>query len=363
MMSGTSDFSVEHYRSVLEELGYPLVDRGHFWQTKALFRGGDNMTAIQIFKDSGVWRDFVEDTPPSPFFKLLQAHFNTTDNKIIGKFLQSDYSSAEKEPALKEKKVTMPTVFSESLLEDLLPHYKFYNDKGINSTILKSLKSGMDTKGKMVNRFVFPVYNDCSQIIGFAGRDMANRSPKWKLIGRKTTWLYPYYISDIDERDYFPTQEAIEKAKSVIIVESIGDLLNLRQHGFYNVLVCFGLDISPLLMCHLLGLNTDKIIIAFNNDSNKADPKSKNRGAQGAVKNYLKLLKHLSPEHLSICLPIKNDFGDMSTEDFSLWQAKLSHQDSDLSSKILTFAEGMAENGDLSGQPLKNLKLLRSYVS
>jgi hypothetical protein len=192
---------------------------------------------------------------------------------------------------------------------------------------------------------------------------MANRSPKWKLIGRKTTWLYPYYISDIDKRDCFPTQEAIEKAKSVIIVESIGDLLNLRQHGFYNVLVCFGLDISPLLMCHLLGLNTDKIIIAFNNDSNKADPKSKNRGAQGAVKNYLKLLKHLSPEHLSICLPIKNDFGDMSSEDFSLWQAKLSHQDSDLSSKILTFAEGMAENGDLSGQPLKNLKLLRSYVS
>lgn len=362
-MSGTSNFSAEHYRSVLEELGYPLVDRGHFWQTKALFRGGDNMTAIQIFKDSGVWRDFVEDTPPSPFFKLLQAHFNTKDNKVIGRFLQGEYLSTNKEAEPTEKKVTMPTVFEKSLLEDLLPHYKFYNNKGIDSEILKNLHSGMDTKGKMVNRFVFPVYNEHDQIIGFAGRDMANRNPKWKLIGRKTSWLYPYYVPDVESEGYFPTQEAIEKAKSVIIVESIGDLLNLRQNGFYNVLVCFGLDISPLLVCHLLGLNTEKVIIAFNNDADETDSKSKNRGAYGAVKNYLKLLKHLTPDHLSICLPVKNDFGDMSKEDFTLWKEKLSTQGPELASKVLSFAEAMAKNGDLSGQPLKNLKLLRSYVS
>ena len=56
----------------------------------------------------------------------------------------------------------------------------------------------------------------------------------------------------------FPIQEAIDE-KSVILVESIGDLLNLHQNGFKNVLVSFGLDISKLL-CHLVGLSWIKLL-------------------------------------------------------------------------------------------------------
>jgi len=47
---------------VLTSLGYKLTDRGSYWQTSAVFRDGNNNTAIQIYKDSGVWKDYVQQT-------------------------------------------------------------------------------------------------------------------------------------------------------------------------------------------------------------------------------------------------------------------------------------------------------------
>ena len=59
------------------------------------------------------------------------------------------------------------------------------------STTLKKLKGGLSTRGQMYQRFIFPIYNEYRQIIGFAGRDMINKEgrPKWKHIGKKTKWL------------------------------------------------------------------------------------------------------------------------------------------------------------------------------
>lgn len=350
-MSG-SKLSSDHYKSVLQELGYTLVDRGIFWHTAAVFRNGDNMTALQIYKDSGVWRDFVEPPHmPLPFAALLQKHFGN-NKAAIEKYLDGSTSVSS---AVPDERIVEPKYFDEKLLDDLLPHYKFYNDKGISDTVLKELKGGMSTHGKMLKRFVFPVYNEFSQIIGFAGRDMANRQPKWKLLGRKTSWVYPYYVSS-------RCKDSIDELNCVIIVESIGDLLNLHQHGFYNVMVSFGLELSPQLISHLIGFNLDRIVIAFNNDIDPDNPSKKNAGAYASVKNYLKLASHTSIDKLSICLPLKNDFGDMSTSDFKEWQSKLFKDYSDTPSQVLKFAEKMAKSGDLKGAPLKNLKLVRDYV-
>ena len=69
----------------------------------------------------------------------------------------------------------------------------------------------------------------------------------------------------------------------MIFVESIGDLLNLNENGYHNVLVTFGLDISTKLICATLSLNLKSIIISLNNDSNS----ERNRGLEASVKNYL----------------------------------------------------------------------------
>ncbi len=349
------NLSPDRIKDILEELGYKLIDRGRYWHSHAAFRNGDNSTSLQIWKDSGVWRDFVEGTPPLPFKKLLQTHLGTNDKSVIDPYLQSDFER-DSTPHVAEEKVTMEKVYDDSILEDLFPHYVFYTKKGISPEVLKALKGGLATKGQMYQRFVFPIYNELNQIHGFSGRDMSNRAnaPKWKHIGRKSKWLYPYYVS---HNGTFPTQEGIEEACSVIVVESIGDLLNLHEHGFYNVLVSFGLDISPRLLCHLLSLDISKVIISFNNDSNK----SHNRGARAAVKNYLKLFSHFDFGQVDVCLPVKNDFGEMNKDDFDKWSVKLDKPPSSTLNSIISFADKLAASKELSLPLLKNLKLLKSH--
>jgi hypothetical protein len=61
-----------NYAGILKEIGYRLEDRGSYWQTSAIFRNGDNKTSIRIYKDTGVWSDFVEGQKPLPFELLLK---------------------------------------------------------------------------------------------------------------------------------------------------------------------------------------------------------------------------------------------------------------------------------------------------
>ena len=137
--------------------------------------------------------------------------------------------------------------------------------------------------------------------------------PKWKHVGRKKGWIYPLYANP-------ETREAINETREIIFVESIGDLLNLNEHGYKNVLVTFGLDISTKLICATLSLNVDRFIISLNNDSSS----QRNRGLEASIKNYLKLLNYHNPEKICICLPSAKDFGDMTNEQFDAWKNKLS---------------------------------------
>jgi hypothetical protein len=69
--------------STLNSLGYDLSDKGDYWQTNALFRNGDNKTALQIYKNSGVWKDYVNNTSFMPFKKLVQLTLNSNDDHLI----------------------------------------------------------------------------------------------------------------------------------------------------------------------------------------------------------------------------------------------------------------------------------------
>ena len=340
-------------QSILEELGYKLYDQGNYWQCAALYRNGDNKTALQIYKDSGTWKDYVRSTPFMPFKLLLSLTLKTDDENILSRYISQDESFfLLKDGRPEEQKLDMEKIYPSSCIKELLPHYKFYNQKGIDSEILKKLKSGYATKGKMYQRFVFPIYNQYHQIHGFSGRDMATDKdrPKWKHIGRKTQWVYPAHVP-FDSSDLGETYSS----DYVIIVESIGDCLNLMQNGFTNVLVCFGLDISSKLLCYLVEKNFDYIFISLNNDTIKHD----NAGKQSAVKNYLKLLNYFDREKIKICLPIKNDFGDMDINDFNIWRSKFN----DLKTinqipKIQDYANELKSKRLLSKPLLKQLKIL-----
>jgi hypothetical protein len=212
----------------------------------------------------------------------------------------------------------------------------------------------------MYQRYVFPIFNKFQKVHGLAGRDMLNSSsrPKWKHMGKKTSWSYPLYC--FGEGGSSPTFSSIISNKEVILVESIGDMIFLFDNGIKNVLVTFGLDISPTLISTIMGLNVNSIILSFNNDFNK----DFNSGKASCIKNYLKLLNYFNDDKISICLPIKNDFGDMSREDLDTWQIKkeknLKNHNA-LCDSILNFSKDLFGSNKISKNLYKNVKKLSCY--
>jgi hypothetical protein len=293
----------------LISLGYELEDRGTYWQSTALYRSGDNKTALQIYKDTGIWKDYVQGTSYMPFKKLVQVTLGTTDLNEIEKHI-SKGDSFDFEPPIKKQYIQMEKTYNTSCLSRLLPHYNFYKSRGISEDTLSLFQGGLCTEGKMYQRFVFPIYNLSNKIHGFSGRDMneSENRPKWKHIGTKSKWIYPFRL----------TLDEIKSKDELILVESIGDGLALYENGFKNFLCTFGVDISPSLISYMVSLNPSKIIISFNNDSSKPD----NPGLNGAIKAFFKLISFFNYHKMNICLPIKNDFGDMNADDFIKWKKK-----------------------------------------
>ena len=164
----------------------------------------------------------------------------------------------------------------------------------------------------MKDRYVFPIFNYNKEIVGFTGRDLLSKQnswrPKWKHIGDKSKWRYPL-ISN---------HKILRSKKQVILVESVGDMLSLWESGIKNTIVTFGLDLNSDLMSLLIRLDPRKIIISFNNDSNK-----NSAGNLACQKVYKKLRNHFDSNQLQVLLPLENDFGDMNEQQIKLWQKKI----------------------------------------
>jgi hypothetical protein len=289
--------------SSLIELGYQLKDFGNHWRANAVYRNGDNPLSLMIYKDTGVWRDFVENKAPMPFRKLVELTLNTNDPNTIKKY--TDISFGSNEVYVKKERLEMEKIYPDDCLKKLFPNYDFYNKKSISETTQKMYKCGLASAGKMYRRVVFPIYNLNNQIYGFSGRRVDNNeeSPKWKHIGLKNNWIYPAMIPD------FP-----EIMDEVILVESIGDSMALTENGFTNNLVTFGLDCSSGLMNFLISKNLRTIYISTNNDSDS----EKNRGLIAAIKILIKLSSFFDLDVLKIKPPLMNDFGEMQLSDNSL---------------------------------------------
>lgn len=294
-----------NYGSILTELGYVLTDHGNFWQTNALFRGGDNQTAISIFKDSGVWTDFVEGSQHYPFEALVEKttgkKFNSECLELAPTFYQQKLLSDEK-------------IYPKEALKKLLPDYSYFESRGISAKTQSEYKCGLATGGKLYQRIVFPIFRYDGKIHGFDGRKVLQDNdniPKWKHVGKAADWLYPYYSVD-------GVQEQIEDDNMIFLVESIGDSMALYQAGIKNNCVTFTNKIGPKLISKLTNIGCD-VILAFNNDSDK----KQNRGFDGALSSFLKLMDVIDFDKIWFYPPPKGDFGDMEREEIAEWRSDL----------------------------------------
>ena len=312
------------YGEILRGLGYNLVNRGNYWQCSALFRDGDNRTALKIYKNTGVWRDFVAGGKSQPFEALVK---KTKSDYDISQISKNKVTYKKERELLKEEKI-----FPENCLKRLLPDYSFYNKRGISSDILKMYRGGIATNGKLFNRFVFPVKREDYKIHGFAGRQLIDNPsyPKWINYGKSTDWFYPYFsVSEVED--------SIKKSKSIILLESIGDALALSQAGIFNVTVSFTNNISSKL-CSRLAVSGKDIIIGFNNDFRG----NVNRGLVGAVTALLKLNKSIDINKLWVMPPFEKnikDFGDMETVDV-IKHFKISYSKDEQRQQLKTLIEG-----------------------
>jgi len=293
------------YQSILTNLGYDLRDRGDYWQTNALFRGGDNKTAIQIWKDSGRVKDYVE----GKYYSFSQFLYIACDDKaVVNKLLNDKKIDCNEIFTRKTKNFLMQEkTYQTEVLNKLLPHYDFYLNKGIDYKVIEEYKCGLATSGKMYQRLVFPILRKDGLIHGFSGRLMVSHDtkPKWLHMGKKSDWFYPYYVSN-------SVAESILEKNEVILVESIGDSLSLSNAGYYNNLVIFGLTLSPQFVSKLVNFGLSKIIIAFNNDVSSEC----NRGLDGALKSIMRLTRCFDVNQLYCAKLPKNDFGEM--KDFEI---------------------------------------------
>ena len=340
------------YREILEGLGYRLKDHGAYWRTNAIYRSGDNSTALQIYKDTGVWKDYVEDSIFLPFEALLQKTMNISDLNVIKSYIKSSgvniEARAKPKNLLKEEK-TYPI----SSLEKLLPHHDFYLEKGISENVLKRFRCGLAMSGKMYQRMIFPIFRKDGRIHGFSGRKVINddNRPKWLHVGSCSDWMYPLYsVKGIEDE--------IINEESVFIVESIGDCLSMYENKVKNTLVSFGLNISPKFISKLNTLPLKKIFISFNNDSNSQI----NRGFEGAVKSIFKLSEVVDFKSIYFAPPSTNDFGEMSKDEMNQYvqeSKNLDHQKS--MDKIIDIAKKMEARGINKSFSASLKKLIKQY--
>lgn len=293
-------------KSILEKMGYkPEVQGGSPWmRMKALYRNSNSLS-LAVNKETGWYTDFVTNQT-GPLFKLAMLTLNISEEEARN-FLYGSYKKDTEVKPQEVEKVDQPNYFSDKFLDDLLPSYGFYLNKGISKSVLEEFQSGVKTYGKLNNRFVFPIFDHQKKIVGVAGRDLLPKSerPKWKLLGVKNKFVYPQHLS----------LQHIERESQVVLVESIGDALAMYENGIRNVLVVFGLSVSKSILLFLIRCNVQDIVLAFNNDSDSED----NRGLAASKNNKEKLCKFFKSENIRVCPPSKKDFGEMSPAEINSW--------------------------------------------
>ena len=149
-----TSISSEDFQGILESIGYTLIDCGDHWRTQALYREGDNNTAVKIYKNTGVWMDFVENKGSKPFEALIR--LTVKDQKQIQEILVNS-STTDVVTYCPKEKIEMEKIYPESSLERLFPNYNFYNNRNISEETQKDFQVGLAGFGKMYRRMVFPV--------------------------------------------------------------------------------------------------------------------------------------------------------------------------------------------------------------
>jgi hypothetical protein len=128
-MSQTSTVDPTQLKNSLESLGYNLRECGSFWRSSAIYRGGDNATALKIYKNSGVWTDFADGDKSYPIKRLISLTLNTKDDSVIDKYIKFDIQNIISNEV--KEKIEMEKIYPRRFLYlvSYTPHDEIYFEK------------------------------------------------------------------------------------------------------------------------------------------------------------------------------------------------------------------------------------------
>ena len=132
----------QEIKETLSSLGYILLDRGPYWQTNAIYRNGDNKTALQIYKDSGVWKDHVQQTPFMPLDKLIKITLGTTDQDLVNSYIKKKDPFSFESRVNVEPKIKMEKIYEEKYLTETRSNF---DNKEILDGYLKNFKQSLNS--------------------------------------------------------------------------------------------------------------------------------------------------------------------------------------------------------------------------
>jgi hypothetical protein len=131
MTTSPTSIDSNKIKEVLESIGYNLIDCGNHWRTSAIYRNGDNKTAVQIYKNTGVWNDYIENKGSKPLEALIQLTLKDDRTKL--KNILDGIQKGETYTYTENKElIEMEKIYPESALERLFPNYNFYKNKLIS---------------------------------------------------------------------------------------------------------------------------------------------------------------------------------------------------------------------------------------
>jgi len=291
---------------LLKDSGCKPRNYGTYITCAAKYRGGDDPTSIAIYLTTNIVKDFVTGKVFS-LEEFLKATFQLQDVKQVEDILKdkATYFKAfndTEDPFAKSVKY-----YSNDDIVDLKRDGFYWGKRGVSQETLDVFEGGVCKTGKMYQRYVFPIFNARKKIQGFSGRDITGQSKiKWKHIGRKNEWAYPFIFN----------HQIIREKRELILVESIGDMLSLWESGIKNTGVTFGTEAGGGLLKAIIRLDPKRIILATNNDDNRA-------GQKAATKIQSTLVHFFDPVQLHIFHPYKNDFGDQTVEENREWYSNI----------------------------------------
>lgn len=288
-------------KEILEGLGYKIKDAGSYLQTVALYRSGDNPTALAIYPKSNLVIDFVTNEKFS-IDSLIKRTLNISDNNQYEQWKLNNNIVIEDLYQNNTPKLSLKKTVDSSYLNDMVEDYSYFNGRGISTETLKKFKGGFipkTAKNKLKNRFVVPIFNSKQELIGLVGRAIDNNTiPKVKNIGVKNDWLWPAFLN----------HKTIKEKSSVILTESPWDILSLFECGIENCLCLFGTEMGLALLNYLIKINLKNIVISTNNDR---------VGQEAAEKLKRRLLKYFNQNQVCIKYPSVGykDFNEVLASD------------------------------------------------